>query len=160
MKALVLLGFLILNPLLFSQKIQSSFKFNRIDGRKISLDKYLSQGPVLINFWATWCGPCKKEMIHLDRLSKKYKNNGLNILSISIDTQRSLSEVKRYVRSNRYNFDVFIDPNQQIFKKLNGNIMPTNILIDRNGVIFWMHYGYIPGDEVTMESKILEVLNQ
>ena len=38
--------------------------------------------------------------------------------------------------------------------------MPTNILIDRNGVIFWMHYGYIPGDEVTMESKILEVLNQ
>lgn len=160
MKALVLLGFLILNPLLFSQKIQSSFKFNRIDGIKISLDKYLSQGPVLINFWATWCGPCKKEMIHLDRLSKKYKNNGLNILSISIDTQRSLSEVKRYVRSKRYNFDVFIDPNQQIFKKLNGNIMPTNILIDRNGVIFWMHYGYIPGDEVTMESKILEVLNQ
>ena len=160
MKALVLLGFLILNPLLFSQKIQSSLKFNRIDGRKISLDKYLSQGPVLINFWATWCGPCKKEMIHLDRLSKKYKNNGLNILSISIDTQRSLSEVKRYVRSKRYNFDVFIDPNQQIFKKLNGNIMPTNILIDKNGVIFWMHYGYIPGDEVTMESKILEVLNQ
>ena len=160
MKALVLLGFLILNPLLFSQKIQSSFKFNRIDGTKISLDKYLSQGPVLINFWATWCGPCKKEMIHLDRLSKKYKNNGLNILSISIDTQRSLSEVKRYVRSKRYNFDVFIDPNQQIFKKLNGNIMPTNILIDKNGVIFWMHYGYIPGDEVTMESKILEVLNQ
>lgn len=160
MKALVLLGFLILNPLLFSQKIQSSFKFNRIDGTKISLDKYLSQGPVLINFWATWCGPCKKEMIHLDRLSKKYKNNGLNILSISIDTQRSLSEVKRYVRSKRYNFDVFIDPNQQIFKKLNGNIMPTNILIDKNGVIFWMHYGYLPGDEVTMESKILEVLNQ
>ena len=160
MKALVLLGFLILNPLLFSQKIQSSFKFNRIDGTKISLDKYLSQGPVLINFWATWCGPCKKEMIHLDRLSKKYKNNGLNILSISIDTQRSLSEVKRYVRSKRYNFDVFIDPNQQIFKKLNGNIMPTNILIDKNGVIFWMHYGYLPGDEVTMESKIIEVLNQ
>ena len=99
-------------------------------------------------------------MLHLDRLASSYKNEGFSVLSISIDTQRSFSEVKRYVRTKRYNFDVFIDPNQQVFKKLNGNIMPTNILVDEDGSIAWMHYGYMPGDEKNMEKEILKVLNQ
>jgi len=145
---------------LSSQKIQPNMKLNRIDGKRVSLQQYLIKGPILINFWATWCGPCKKEMLHLDRLALSYKNEGFSILSISIDTQRSFSEVKRYVRTKRYNFDVFIDPNQQVFKKLNGNIMPTNILVDKDGFIVWMHYGYMPGDEKNMEIEILKVLNQ
>ena len=101
-----------------------------------------------------------QEMIHLDRLSRKYRKNNLSILSISIDTQRSLSEVKRYVRSKKYDFEVFVDPNQQIFKKLNGNIMPTNVLIDKSGKVVWMHYGYMPGDEEIMEKQISMLLNK
>ena len=143
-----------------SQKVQVNLRLNRLDGKKVSLKQYLNNGPVLINFWATWCGPCKKEMLHLDRLSKAYKQKNLSILSISIDTQRSLSEVKRFIRSKRYDFDVFIDPNQQIFKKLNGNIMPTNLLIDKNGQVVWMHYGYMPGDEKIMEKEIVQLLNK
>ena len=145
---------------LYSQKVQTSLRLNRIDGKKVQLKKYLDSGPILINFWATWCGPCKKEMIHLDRFSRHYKKNNFSVLSISIDTQRSLSEVKRYVRSKKYDFEVFIDPNQQIFKKLNGNIMPTNLLIDKNGQVVWMHYGYMPGDEVVMEQEISRLLEK
>ena len=145
---------------LYSQKVQTSLRLNRIDGKKVQLKKYLDSGPILINFWATWCGPCKKEMIHLDRFSRQYKKNNFSVLSISIDTQRSLSEVKRYVRSKKYDFEVFIDPNQQIFKKLNGNIMPTNLLIDKNGQVVWMHYGYMPGDEVVMEQEISRLLEK
>lgn len=142
----------------YSQKVQLNLKLQHIDGRKISLNQYLSKGPTLINFWATWCGPCKKEMLHLDKLASTYKDDGFSVVSISIDTQRSLSEVKRYVHSKGYKFDVFIDPNQQIFKKLNGNIMPTNILVDTDGTVAWMHYGYMPGDEKNMEQEILQVL--
>tara|TARA_B100001778_G_scaffold15017_1_gene11510 strand:- start:373 stop:855 length:483 start_codon:yes stop_codon:yes gene_type:complete len=145
---------------LYSQKVQTSLRLNRVDGKKVQLKKYLDSGPILINFWATWCGPCKKEMIHLDRFSRQYKKNNFSVLSISIDTQRSLSEVKRYVRSKKYDFEVFIDPNQQIFKKLNGNIMPTNLLIDKNGQVVWMHYGYMPGDEVVMEQEISRLLEK
>jgi len=143
-----------------AQNVQTNLRLNRIDGKKVNLKQYLDNGPVLINFWATWCGPCKKEMLHLDRLSKTYKKNKLTILSISIDTQRSLSEVKRFVRSKRYEFEVFLDPNQQIFKKLNGNIMPTNVLIDKTGKIVWMHYGYMPGDEKIMEQQISQLVHR
>ena len=123
------LALIVISSESYSQKVQTSLRLNRIDGKKIQLKKYLDSGPILINFWATWCGPCKKEMIHLDRFSRQFEKNDFSILSISIDTQRSLSEVKRYVRSKKYDFEVFIDPNQQIFKRLNGNIMPTNCLL-------------------------------
>ena len=156
----LLLACLVLLDQGISQKVQVNLRLNRLDGKKVSLKQYLNNGPVLINFWATWCGPCKKEMLHLDRLSKAYKQKNFSILSISIDTQRSLSEVKRFIRSKRYDFDVFIDPNQQIFKKLNGNIMPTNLLIDKNGQVVWMHYGYMPGDEKIMEKEIVQLLNK
>ena len=152
------LALIAISPESYSQKVQTSLRLNRIDGKKIQLKKYLDSGPILINFWATWCGPCKKEMIHLDRFSRQFKKNDFSILSISIDTQRSLSEVKRYVRSKKYDFEVFIDPNQQIFKRLNGNIMPTNLLIDKNGQVVWMHYGYMPGDEEVMEQEIARLL--
>ena len=152
------LALIVISSESYSQKVQTSLRLNRIDGKKIQLKKYLDSGPILINFWATWCGPCKKEMIHLDRFSRQFKKNDFSILSISIDTQRSLSEVKRYVRSKKYDFEVFIDPNQQIFKRLNGNIMPTNLLIDKNGQVVWMHYGYMPGDEVVMEKEITRLL--
>jgi len=152
------LALIVISSESYSQKVQTSLRLNRIDGKKIQLKKYLDSGPILINFWATWCGPCKKEMIHLDRFSRQFEKNDFSILSISIDTQRSLSEVKRYVRSKKYDFEVFIDPNQQIFKRLNGNIMPTNLLIDKNGQVVWMHYGYMPGDEVVMEQEIARLL--
>ena len=144
----------------YTQNVQNKLRLKRIDGNKVNLKHYLDKGPVLVNFWATWCGPCKKEMIHLDRLSRTYRKNNLSILSISIDTQRSLSEVKRYVRSKKYDFEVFVDPNQQIFKKLNGNIMPTNVLIDKSGRVVWMHYGYMPGDEEIMEKQISMLLDK
>ncbi len=129
-----------------------------MNGKSVKLSEYLNKGPVLINFWATWCSPCKKEMVFLNQFERRYKDNGLSILSISIDSQKSLSHVRSYIRANNYTYDVFLDPNRQVFKKLNGNLMPTNVLIDKNGKVLWRHYGYIPGDEKNMDLELRSAL--
>ena len=150
-------------PLLFisfliSQNVSSNLKLTKLNGRTVTLSKYLKKGPVLINFWATWCSPCKKEMVYLDKFERKYKDEGLSILSISVDSQKSLSHVRSYIRANDYIYDVFLDPNRQVFKKLNGNLMPTNVLLDTDGKVLWRHYGYIPGDEENMDLQLRSAL--
>ena len=143
---------------LISQNVSPSLTLKKMNGRSVKLSEYLNKGPVLINFWATWCSPCKKEMVFLDEFERRYKDNGLSILSISIDSQKSLSHVRSYIRANNYTYDVFLDPNRQVFKKLNGNLMPTNVLIDKNGKVLWRHYGYIPGDEKNMDLELRSAL--
>ena len=147
-------------PLLLGQNKVPNLKLKKLNGKSVMLHNYRKEGPVLINFWATWCAPCKKEMVYLDQFEKKYKKDGFSVLAISTDSQKSLSQVRSYIRSKKYKFDVFLDSNSQIFKKLNGNLMPTNILLDKDGQILWRHYGYLPGDEVKMEKEILSALKK
>ena len=157
-KKLFFIPFLFIS-FLISQNVSSNLKLTKLNGRTVTLSEYLKKGPVLINFWATWCSPCKKEMVYLDKFERKYKDEGLSILSISVDSQKSLSHVRSYIRANDYIYDVFLDPNRQVFKKLNGNLMPTNVLIDTEGKVLWRHYGYIPGDEENMDLQLRSVLN-
>ena len=153
------LFFFLFFSFVFSQEINPNLTLKSIRGQNIKLKEYLSKGPILINFWATWCAPCIKEMVYLEEFENKYKNNGFSVISISVDSQKSFSQVRSYIKTKKYTFDVFLDPNMQIFKKLNGNLMPTNILVDRNGKIIWRHYGYLPGDEKKMEEQIVDALN-
>ena len=157
-KKLFFIPFLFIS-FLISQNVSPNLKLTKLNGRTVTLSEYLKKGPVLINFWATWCSPCKKEMVYLDKFERKYKDEGLSILSISVDSQKSLSHVRSYIRANDYIYDVFLDPNRQVFKKLNGNLMPTNVLIDTEGKVLWRHYGYIPGDEENMDLQLRSVLN-
>lgn len=136
-----------------------NLSFNLLDGKNTTLDELLKDGPILVNFWATWCAPCKKEMIYLDRFHQKYSENGFKILAVSTDSPRSTSKVKSYIRAKKFTFIVGLDPNQQVAQKMNAILLPTSILINRNREIVWFHQGYIPGDEVEIEKQIRLVLN-
>jgi len=129
-------------------------KLNLLDGEKTSIHELLKDGPVMIDFWATWCKPCKKVMRYLDQYHQEYSEQGFKVLMINQDTPRSMGKVKSYIRSQKHEFIVALDPNQQIAKKLNGQVMPTLILVDQDGSIKWRHQGYIPGEEVEIERQI------
>ena len=130
-----------------------------IDGKQTRLSLLLEDGPILVNFWATWCAPCKKEMIFLEQFHKKYSDQGFRVLAISTDSPKSMSKVKSYIRAKKHTFLVGLDPNQEVAKKMNAMVMPTVVLIDKDRKVSWYHQGFIPGDENEIEAQILLLLN-
>ena len=112
----------------------------------------------MIDFWATWCVPCKKVMKFLDQYHRVYSNDNFKVLMINTDSPRSLGKVRSYIRSQDYTFHVGMDPNKVISKKLNGMVMPTLILIGKGGKVKWRHQGYIAGEEIEIERQIKQLL--
>ena len=120
----------------------------------------VEEGPLMIDFWATWCVPCKRVMKYLDQYHQDYEEQGFKVLMINQDTPRSLGKVKSYVVSQDYQFYVGLDPNKNIAKKLNGMVMPTLILVDKGGEVKWRHQGYIAGEEVEINNQIKLLLEK
>lgn len=137
---------------------QVNFEARTLDGEKLEILELVKSGPVLINFWATWCQPCKAEMKHLKSLFEKYKQKGLSIIGINQDSPKSLAKVKSFIASNKVDYPIVLDPNNQIFQKFNGQVMPYSILINSRGEIEYKHTGYLAGDEVIIENEIKKLL--
>ena len=115
---------------------------------------------LLLNFWATWCVPCKKVMKYLNQYHEEYASDNLKVLMINTDTPRSLGKVRGFIKSQDYSFNVGMDPNKVLSKKLNAMIMPTLILVDKGGIIKWRHQGYVAGEEIEIEKQIKQVLGK
>ena len=130
-----------------------------IDGKKTRLSALLEDGPILVEFWATWCAPCKKEMVFLEEFHKKYSDKGFRVLAISTDSPKSMSKIKSYIRAKKHTFLVGLDPNQEVAKKMNAMVMPTVLLIDKDRKVSWFHQGFVPGDEKEIEAQILKLLD-
>ncbi|MEE9166971.1 MAG: TlpA disulfide reductase family protein [Candidatus Neomarinimicrobiota bacterium] len=129
------------------------------EGESISLEKEVARGPMLIDFWALWCAPCLKAMRFLNEFEDRYRDDGFRVLAINLDTERSRSKVRNYVRSKGYDFLVAFDPSQESFRRMNGNSLPFTLLVDRTGTIVYRHVGYVPGDEKKLEKEIQSLLS-
>ena len=143
-----------------SENIIPNIKIRLLDGTSTTLHQLTENGPLMIDFWATWCVPCKKVMKFLNQYHLDYSSENFKVLMINTDSPRSLGKVKTYIRSQGYSFDVGMDPNKVISKKLNGMVMPTLILVDKGGKVKWRHQGYVAGEEVEIEKQIRQVLGK
>jgi cytochrome c biogenesis protein CcmG/thiol:disulfide interchange protein DsbE len=149
---------LLASSVLGQNKKATDFTLPDMDGKNFRLSENLGKGPVLINFWATWCGPCKAEMKKLKKIFKKYKEDGLQILSISIDDPKTVNRVKGDVKINRYPFKILLDTNSEVFHLYGGVNPPHSILINNEGQIVYTHTGYRKGDEIELEKKIAALI--
>ncbi len=136
------------------------FEIETISGDEVALSDFLGNGPVLINFWATWCKPCVEEMKYYQEIYNKYKERGLTLLAISEDHERSVAKVIPYIRSNNYNFTVLLDPDNSVARDYYVRVVPHTYVIDANGNIVFSHSGYKKGDEKEVEKIIVELLEK
>ena len=133
-------------------------KLKDLSNKRQELSQYYTDGPILMNFWNLACEPCKKEMKELDKLNIKYSDQGFTYVSINIDSPRSMSKVKSYIKSQKFSFTVLSDPKAELFRKMGGKVMPFVIIADSTGAIINRHVGFNPGDEKELEKEILHLL--
>jgi len=133
-------------------------KLKDMKNKTQSLDKLVNDKITLINFWATYCVPCRKEMKHLNRINATYADQGVQVIGISIDDSRTVGRVKSMVKSQKLKYQILLDTEQKLYKNFNTSAMPFSILVDAKGKILWEHTGYLPGDEVKMEQEIKKAL--
>ena len=160
MKKLTFLTFLFLSFSIFSfagdgDKIPSA-TLKKLDGTKINSNTFSNNGkPIIISFWATWCKPCKKE---LDAIAETYpewvKETGVKLIAISIDDVRSSSKVVTDVKTKGWDYEVYLDENQDFKRAMNVNNVPHTFLVDGNGKIVWSHNSYSEGDEDKLYENI------
>ena len=112
-------------------------------GKTVKLSEVLREKKlVLINFWATWCGPCRVEMPSFEQLYNEQKNNGFTILAIAEDKERA--KVDQYLKEKPVSFPVLIDQGSALATQLKIESFPTTVLLDQNGKIRQVHEGVDP----------------
>ena len=111
---------------------------------------------VMVNFWATWCAPCRQEMPHLNRLYEKYRASGFVLLGVNVDDDtRNAAELATKLGLK---FPVLLDTDKGVSKLYDLSTMPSTVLIDRDGKVRYVHRGYLTGYEDTYDKQIRELL--
>jgi peroxiredoxin len=134
-----------------------NFTLKSADGSNIRLSEYRGQ-VVMLNFWASWCGPCRQEFPHLDTLQQKYTDLGFTIFGINVEQDRAQAE--KVLRDIPVTFPILFDDGNQVSELYNVDAMPMTVLLDRNGVVRYMHRGYKPGYEVAYEEQVRRLVRE
>ena len=131
------------------------FSLPTLDGDQISLSDYEGKKVVLLDFWATHCDPCLREMPELVEIYNERKDQGFIVLAISTDGPDTAAAIPSKVKSTGMNFPILLDEDSDVMDRYNPKgEMPFTLVVDRNGVIVLKRAGYQPGDEASTKKLI------
>ena len=133
------------------------FALKSSTGENMRLSEYRGD-VVMINFWATWCGPCRQEMPLLDDLYQRYSRVGFNLLGVNIDddSRRAMQMIEEL----GVNFPVLFDASKQVSEMYDVDAMPVTVIVDREGTVRYVHQGYKPGYEDKYLTEIRTLLRE
>ena len=142
-----------------AQRTLPDIEVTTLTGDHVSIADHAKNGKLtVISFWATWCSPCKKE---LDAISEGYEDwdelYNAELVAISIDNTRSMAKVGPMVAQKGWDYQIYLDPNQELKQSLNFQVVPQTFIINESGEIVYDHTGYVPGDEFELEDKLAEL---
>ncbi len=132
------------------------FTLPTLSGETVSLDA-LKGNALLLNFWASWCTPCQEELPEIQKFHQKYQDRGFSVVGINIDKKEG--KAAKFSQRFGLTFPVALDPESATIREYKGRSMPISYLVDRNGVIRQVFFGFNPKKLPGMEAAIVEVLD-
>jgi peroxiredoxin len=133
------------------------FTLKSNQGKNIRLQDLRGQ-VVMLNFWASWCGPCRQEMPLMDDIFKKYEKLGFTILAVNVDEDSS--DADSFLKSVPVTFPVLYDNDSKVSELFEVDAMPTTVMIDKDGNKRFLHRGYKEGYELDYEKQVKKLVRE
>lgn len=138
-------------------KPAADFALKAVSGQNVRLSEHLGE-VVLLNFWATWCGPCRLQMPRLEQLHATYGSAGLVLLGMNVDDDAA--HAVEFVRTIGVSYPVLLDPRKAVAPLYDLDAVPMTVLIDRAGVVRFVHYDYDPAIEKLYVAELRQLLDE
>ncbi len=145
---------LFLGPCAYAQKAPI-FKLPG-DNKSINLEN-LKGKVVYLDFWASWCDPCRKSFPWMNDMQSRYGGKKFTIVAVNLDSSKA--DALKFLKNMPANFDIAYDPDGSVASKYNLKVMPSSYLIDKKGELVLVHKGYREGDTNEIENKINKLIN-
>ncbi|MEW8691559.1 MAG: TlpA disulfide reductase family protein [Candidatus Thiodiazotropha endolucinida] len=133
------------------------FTLKSREGVNIKLSELRGQ-VVMVNFWASWCGPCRQEMPLLQQLFDRYQSLGFSLLGVNVDEDRAAAD--KMLSDVPVSFPILYDDRSKVSKQYQVKAMPSTFMVDRDGRIRYLHKGYKPGYEEEYQQQIRQLLRE
>ncbi|MBN1129067.1 MAG: TlpA family protein disulfide reductase [Chitinispirillaceae bacterium] len=136
------------------------FSLKTLRGETINLDQHLGKGPIVINFWATWCASCILEMKSMKKVYAAYAPSGMQMFSLSVDDNKTESQIPGVIRTYKLPYTILLDGKKDVCKAFHVSNVPQLFVLDAQGNIVYTHQGFQKGDEKKVEKIIAALLSQ
>jgi peroxiredoxin len=133
------------------------FTLSSLSGPNLRLSEYQGR-VVMINFWATWCGPCRQEMPALQTIYQRYEPAGFTLLGVNVDAEPD--GAMRMAKELGVSFPLLFDETKEVTRLYDVRAMPVTVLVDRDGVVRYVHHGYKPGYESNYLDQVRSLLRE
>lgn len=130
------------------------FNLPNLSGKQVSLSDFQNR-PVMVNFWATWCVPCRNEMPEIENVYRLRKDEGLEVLAINLKESKEV--VEEYVKNNGFSFQILLDKTGEVSDKFQLFGLPTTYFIDKKGVIQYSYMGEMTKEIINTGLKAISV---
>lgn len=134
-----------------------NFTLKSLSGKNLKLSE-MAGNVVLINFWASWCGPCLQEMPLLNKIHKKYEPLGFTVLGVNVE--ENSDSARAFLADRGVDFPILLDTTNKVSKLYDVVAMPTTVVVDRDGNMRFLHKGYKPGDEAQYRKMVKKLVRE